>query len=450
MLRNISSNVVGTVLPSLSALLAVPLLLDRLGMGGFGVFSMQVAALFFFGLSDLGISRAIVLLSFDEKFAAGQGWWRPYQVGLRFSVALGALVTALAVPVGAGLWHWQPTQVPPLDLTLSTVLVFLCAGLTLLMQAPRAVLESQERFVTANAIRGPAAAAIFLAPLVALEIDRSLTSAAISLLLTRIVAALAYFWAAGHASESRLRPPLDPADRPALQAAFLLKAGWLGMTNVLSMLLAYADRFVLGALGSTVMVGQYVIAQEVVTKAWISSGAIISAGTPRLAAARRAEQAAGLQQVARQMALWMVAAGVLPALVLVLLGGWLLQLWLGKNFDAGSVLPLQLMAVGLGVNTLAQVNFTLVQVQGGERHGAFLQVFNLGLLAIGLLLLVPRWGATGAAATFTVRLLLDAAAGRWLLDRVSGGARVGIGALWLVAVAVVLAGCLLLQRLLLS
>lgn len=439
-LRNISSNVVGVVLPAVAALIAVPLLLDQLGMAAFGVFSLQVAALFFFGLSDLGISRAIVLLSFDREF--GGSWQKPYRIGLKFSLLLSVAVLLAAIPTTLWLLYATPAQVPLHDLVISTILVLGSASLTLLMQAPRAVLEAQERFVLSNAIRAPAAAAIFLAPVVALSLEQSLTSAAISLLLTRVAAAASYFWACGHFTEPLLRQPMSREVRSRLRSAFVAKAGWLGLTNMLSMLLAYMDRFVLGALGTATLVGQYVIAQEVVTKAWISSGAVISAAMPRLAAARHSGEEEGLSKVTAQMHGLMLLAGVLPALILVLFGPALLKLWLGRNFDPASAMPLQLMAIGLGVNTLAQVNFSLLQVLGGEKHGALLQVFGAVVLGVGLATLVPLWGVMGAAATFTIRLVVDAFIVRWLLSRVeAGGRRLGVRAAILVLWAAVLSAC---------
>jgi O-antigen/teichoic acid export membrane protein len=419
LLRNIGSNIVGTILPAAAALVAVPLLVGHLGIGIFGIFSMQVAALFFFGLADFGISRAIVLLSFDAGFSAGEGWLRTYRIGLRFSAVLAAAVAILGLPVGAFLSYWHPTHVQGQDLALSTMILFLSAGLMLVSQAPRAVLEAQQRFLVANMIRGPSAAAIFLAPLVALSISNTLTSASISILLTRIVSAACYFWACG-SMQSRLSS--QPVRAVAaltdheLRLSFLGKAGWLGLTNMLSLLIAYLDRFILGALGSTAMVGQYVIAQEVVTKMWIASGAVISAAIPRLASQRETSQAAALRKTTRQLISIMWVVGVLPAAVLILFGSPILKLWLRGNFDPASVLPLQIMAAGLGVNNLTQINFSLLQVHGGEQRGAFLQVFHVLFLCVALAMLVPPFGINGVAIAFTARLLIDALLVRRLLS----------------------------------
>ncbi|MBK0391947.1 oligosaccharide flippase family protein [Ramlibacter algicola] len=442
MFRNISSNVFGTVLPSLAALVAVPLLIDKLGVAGFGTFSLQVAALFFFGLADLGIARAIVLLSFEPEFAKRGAWRRPYKVGVRYSAWIALGIALVGIPVAGVLAEWPPAaQASPADLAWSTLLVFFSAGLTLLMQAPRAVLESQERFLQVNVIRGPAAAAIFLGPLLALQVHNSLTAAAVSLLLTRAIALLLFLVMCGHFTDADLRAPMGREERARLGPLFVRTAGWIGATNLLSMLLAYLDRFVLGALGSATMVGQYAVAQEVVTKAWISAGAVISAATPRLASAA-ADAPETARRVVRQIAIWMLAGGVLPSLILIAFGEPLLRLWLRGSFDPAFVLPMQVMAVGLGVNTLSQVNFTLLQVSGGVREGAYLQAINLVTLSAGLLLAVPAFGTLGAAGVFSVRLLLDAAVVRWLLRRRLADRRQGIGVPAMLALAV--ASCLLL------
>ena len=438
MLRNIGSNILGAVLPALAALVAVPLLIEQLGIGVFGVFSLQVAALFFFGLSDLGISRAIVLLSFDEPFSGSEGWHRPYRIGLRYSLMLGASAALLALPVGLALFNWPIAELGRLDLALSTSLILVSAGITLVSLAPRAVLEAQQRFFVANAIRGPAAAAIFLAPLAALAVSETLTSAAVGILLTRLLALGCYFWSAGLAPTSGLA-----GDR-TLRRAFLHKAGWLGLTNVLSMLTLYLDRFVLGFFGGAVMVGQFVIAQEVVTKLWIASGAVMSAAMPRLAAQRDEPGGAALRRTTHQLVAIMVVAGVLPAAVLIVAGAAILELWLGNSFDPTSVLPLMIMSVGLGINTLAQINFALLQVHGGERHTALLQIFNVVFASLALPVLIALHGIDGAALAFALRLFIDAVLVRALLSRVDERCRdIGIGYPGLLAAAALLLGLLI-------
>jgi O-antigen/teichoic acid export membrane protein len=442
-LRNIGSNLVGTILPAAAALVAVPLLVGQLGMSAFGIFSMQVAALFFFGLSDFGISRAIVLFTFDERFAGAAGSLRPYRIGLRYSAALAVLTVLLGAPVSGALYFWHPQQVTGADIALSTALVFVSAAAMLLSLAPRAVLEAQQRFLLVNLIRGPSAAAIFIAPLAAFMVSKTLVAAALGILLTRIISTACYFLACRAAAPSHViaakNTSLNEAD---LRAAFLRKAGWLGLTNMLSMLVAYIDRFILGAFGSAAMVGQYVIAQEVVTKMWIASGAVISAAMPRLASERDVSQGAPLRQTTRQLVAIMWVVGVLPAAILILFGGPILKVWLRGSFDPATVLPLKVMAAGLGVNNLTQINFSLLQVHGGERGGAFLQVFHVLFLCAAVMVLVPPFGVNGVAVAFTARLMVDSFLVRRLLSSF-GGRHVGVGGPMLAGCAALLLGLLL-------
>lgn len=440
MLRNIGSNIVGTILPSVAALIAVPLLIGHLGIGLFGIFSLQIAALFFFGLADFGIARAIVLLSFDEPFRSdAMGWLRPYRIGLRYSLMLGVSTAILALPIGLSLfWFWSPKAVDRGDLAVSTALIFLSAGITLVSQAPRAVLEAQQRFFVANLIRGPAAAAIFIAPLAAFSVKTSLTVAAVSILLTRVLSVFCYFAAIG------IMPGEASSGDPRLRRHFLHKAGWLGLTNVLSMLTAYLDRFVLGFLGSAAAVGQYVIAQEVVTKLWIAIGAVTSAATPRLASQRDQHERGAFRRSIRQMTVILIIAGLLPSALLIVFGGFVLELWLGASFEAASVAPLGIMAVGLGINALSQLNFTLLQVYGGERRTASLQVLNLVFSALALPPLIALFGINGAAIAFSARLLLDAFLVRAFLSGLRDDCKkVGVGNFGLIAAAAVLIGLLL-------
>ncbi len=126
-------------------------------MRTFGIFSLQVSALFFFGLTDFGISRAIVLLSFDDRFAGQTGWVRPYKIGIRYTLTL-CLVLCLACPIAFALRYLHPPGVDAHDLTVSTVIILLSSALMLASLPARAVLEVKEEFFLLNMIRGPTAA----------------------------------------------------------------------------------------------------------------------------------------------------------------------------------------------------------------------------------------------------------------------------------------------------
>jgi O-antigen/teichoic acid export membrane protein len=439
-LKNIASNIFGTILPSAAALIAVPFIIRDFGLEMFGIFSLQVSALFFFGLTDFGISRAIVLLTFDSRFAGDMGWVRPYKVGVRYTLRL-CIGLCLLSPLVYVLRYWPPHGVDIHDLTRSSVIILLSSALMLGSLPARAVLEAEQEFFLLNIIRGPTAASIFLAPLIAFEFDRSLTAAAVVIFVTRLMSIIAYYLASGaykvHFQKVNVFADVPVSILKEMNQVFLKRASWLGMINVLSLGLSYIERVMLGFLQSALAVGQFVIAQEVATKLWIASGAVVSASTPRLANAKGAGDPDEMARTTRQLVIIMIAAGVLPAIILIMFGETLLKLWLRKEFTEAAVFPLKVMAAGVGLNNLTQVNFTLLQVFEGEFGGAMLQIFNLLFSAITLAVFIPFFGVIGAAYAFSLRLLVDAFIVRYLLDQQGErGKSLGVSYMALVAMTI--------------
>jgi hypothetical protein len=161
--------IVGAVLPSLAALAAVPMLLSHLGMEGFGIFSMQVAAQFFFGLSDLRHracgGAAVLRAAVSRARPAGYGRTGSDSATARCWPAP-SWQRACWSPRGCGLASC-PDRCPRPGAVQRTDVRGARRMMLVSQTATRGLLEAQQRFLLANLIRGPAAAAIFLAPLVA-------------------------------------------------------------------------------------------------------------------------------------------------------------------------------------------------------------------------------------------------------------------------------------------
>jgi O-antigen/teichoic acid export membrane protein len=87
----------------------------------------------------------------------------------------------------------------------------------------------------------------------------------------------------------------------------------------------------------------------------------------------------------------------------------ILQVWLGPVFARQSTVALQILTLGVFINSFGIFPYSLLQGVGRPDVTAIFHLFELPI-HLGLLwLLVPRMGITGAAIAVTVRLLLDAA-----------------------------------------
>lgn len=84
-----------------------------------------------------------------------------------------------------------------------------------------------------------------------------------------------------------------------------------------------------------------------------------------------------------------------------------LNLWLGKEFAENSTVVLQWLAVGVLINSLAQVPFALLQGLGKPDITAKLHFIELPLYILMLWQMTNNFGIAGAAYTWVARVALD-------------------------------------------
>jgi O-antigen/teichoic acid export membrane protein len=417
MIRQSALNLAGGLLPAFVALACTPLTLLSHGSVFFGIYSLQTALVVVVGLMDLGISRGITLATFDAQLNPDADPARPFKAGLQLSVAVALAVSMITLLGAAVFFEIRPASA---DVMLSTSLHIASGALTILTLPFRALFEIQGRFGRLNAIRSLLACSVPIAPLLPSALDGLLlTNAAAIVLLLRVLGLAAYALSSG-IGRARLRA-IPSVDR-AWRREFMHRCGWAGLTNLVSLVLTYADRFLLGSIGAVTEVSHFVVAQEAATKIWMVTGAVQSATTPRVAmelhAARDADDAQP-RPALRRTKLILSLTVVLPSLVLVLYNERVFRLWLRSGFTPAISQAASILIAGIAVNSMSQLNFTLLQLNKGEAQGARLQFVNLGLAALFMAVLVPPLGALGAAIAFSLRLAIDAFITRHLTTRQS-------------------------------
>jgi O-antigen/teichoic acid export membrane protein len=433
---NTAANVFGVALPGLAALLAIPLIVRDLGVTLFGYFSLQLALLYLLGLADLGIARTIVLSARKDPERSEDAWPHAYFSGLHYTTRISAVVAALGLLWALGIWLALDDLTLRFDLAVSTFFTVLAACLTLLSLPSRAALEIQDRFFVMNIIRGSSSAALFLVPLVVLQFSKNLSSIAVAILIVRLVALLAFRRSTG--LPGTIWSASQPTNSLAHRQQFLKRLGWIGLTNTVSPLLGYLDRIAIGYILSAASVGVYTLAQEIVSKVSLLIGAGSTAWLPRLVFLRREWRGKEFQNLVSRSIAFVFFLGCVPCLVLVLCSDIILKVWLRDAFQAEAVLPMQILAVGMGINSLSQVNFSVLQVLGGERDCATLQLIQIPLLTALLVALIPSFGIVGAALAIAFRLLIDGAILRLMLARHCGGSMApGVKLPYIVLAAVV-------------
>ena len=404
--RNTFWNLVGNGAPILVAIVCIPLLIKGLGTERFGVLTLTWAVIGYAGLFDLGLGRALTQLV-AKKLGRGEDHEVPTLVwtSLLLMLALGGVgavvVVSLTPLLVVRVLHVPGAlQAETLNsfrlLGLSIPLVISTAGL-------RGFLEALQRFSLINALRIPTGIFTFVGPLLVLPFSKSLTQ-----IVAVLVAGRLFSWLAHLIFCLRVAPALKQHiawDRAAV-VPLLKYGGWMTVSNVVSPLMVTLDRFLIGALLSVAAVAYYATPYEVVTKFWLIPGALMGVMFPAFSTSfvRDRSRTARLYGQSVKYVLLVLFPMILLVVVMAQDG---LKLWLGAEFAQNSTHVLRWLAVGVFINSIAQVPFALLQGVGKPDLTAKLHLIELPFYIVVLWWLTKAHGIEGAAIAWTARVAFD-------------------------------------------
>jgi O-antigen/teichoic acid export membrane protein len=408
----------GQIGPLVAAAVAIPILVRHMGAVRFGLLTIAWMIVGYFNLFDLGIGRALTRLVSDK---IGRGREDVLSVlvdsGLKAMFILGCFAAALLA--GSARFLVSVLHVPSefraetlstlYWLALSIPAVILTAGL-------RAVLEGYQRFDLANAIRTPMGIWIFVGPLCVLPISHRLDHVVLTIIVGRYVAA-GFYW------KMVRRQVGQPLGRSTLDRGILREllsfGGWLTVSNIVSPIMVYMDRFFIGALIGTSIVAFYTTPYEVVFKLNILSEGLFGVLFPFMT--RRFASEGMLSSRVVQTSANVIGACMFPiVMVIVVVADAFLRAWVGPEFAEKGATVMRLLAIGMLVNGFAKVPFNALQAHGRADVTAKIHLFELPVYVTGLVLLTRAFGIRGTALAWALRMLLDASLLYWKCASVVG------------------------------
>jgi O-antigen/teichoic acid export membrane protein len=401
--RNATRNLVALGVPLAVALAALPVIVNRLDTARFGVLGLVWVC---FGLfSELGMGRATTKYAAAE-FAAGRvdRVRAVLRVGVLLQLALGLLLGAgLAVAAPAAAARIAEGGAVAYEARLVFLLIAASLPFITVAAACRGILEAAHRFDLVNRVRVPLSASTYLLPAVLVVVGSGLIGITACLAVTRLAGTAAYAWLA-----LKLLDPVDADEMTAGATApdMLAFAAWQTAGGLLTPVLVYLDRILLAAVAGVAAVGLYTPAFEVATRMLILPAAVVMALFPAFSAWSRAEPARAARAAARSVLF--IAAALAPPVVLVLgLGADALRLWLSAEFARETAVALGILSCGALLNAAAHVPVTLLQGAGRPDIPTKLYLLELLPYLLMAVLLIERWGVTGAAAAWSIRVAVD-------------------------------------------
>ena len=398
-------NLLGLGLPLVVAIFSIPVLVHGLGDSKFGLLTLIWALVSYFGLFELGLGRALTqhlasILDGPNHLDSG----RIAITSLIMMTLLGILaciVIFIFGPIGIG---YLKLLTDPQEAIKSTYIMGLAMPFILLTSGFRGILEAKHQFGIINAMRLPMGLFTFIGPMVVvLYFGPNLELITLVLVIGRILACVVHGWYAWIAIGSN-HGKLEFDGK--LLKPLCLSGGWMTVSNVVSPLMGYVDRFVIGFTISAAAVAFYTTPQEMVTKLWIIPGALTGVLFPTFAN-YYSKNNIEMKRIFH-LSIKMIYFTVLPIVIfLVLFSNEILELWISKEFAVNSEIYLKVFSIGILINCMSHVPYTLIQSTGRSKLTAYFHLIQFPIYFFSLWFFAVNYGILGAAIAWLLRIILD-------------------------------------------
>ncbi len=398
-IKNSLWNVVGYIVPAIVTIPALGILGRILGAETFGVFTLALAIVGYASIFDVGLSRAVIreiaLFRDDQEEKRRIIFTASLLVTVMGVTA--ALVFYIASDVIANLLKISS------ELHLSVVnslhILSLSIPVYLVTQIWLAILEGEEKFGLLNIYKSITGSLISLLPVICIFISPSIEYAIIGLVVSRLVCMLfAFFLCKRIIVESYFEFSKLTLKR------MLMFGGWITVSNIISPLMAYFDRFIVSNQLGAAVVAFYTAPSEIIARLGIVPGAFARAIFPRLSCSNDVHDRKKNKKIV-SLLLFLITVPVF--IVGLLASNKFMVLWMGPEFAGTSANILVILLLGFVFNSLAQVPFASIQSRGYAKITAYIHMVELIPYLMALFYFINNYGIIGAAYAWSIRVTID-------------------------------------------
>ena len=398
--KNSLLNAAGYLIP---ALLSIPILgymARKLGVEEFGYLSIIMAIVGYAGIFDIGITRSVIREIAIYKDDDNQV--RNILSTSNLIVSLLGIFASIVIIffTNAIAQYLKVSSVAYNDFIYSMYMVAISIPVFLVTQVYCSLLEGKQEFLKLNAYKTISSSLVVVLPALALFIEKKLLSAVIGLAFSRI---LSMFIILYFLKDYRISFKFDKVVFKRL----LHFGGWIAVSNIISPIMSYFDRFILSNRVGGSLVGYYTAPSEAIGRFGILPSAIARTIFPMLASSE--DKIAIKKQAYLIVAILIVPIGIFS----IYFSQGILTLWLGKEYSENSSDIFKVLMLGLIVNAFAQVPFASIQAKGLSKITAYIHLAEFLPYLVMLFTAINYFGLIGAAWAWTIRVSVDCVALLW-------------------------------------
>jgi len=416
--HNALLNFLGLAVPLGLAFFIVPVAALNLGPARFGLLGLAWAVTEYLTLFDLGLGRALVKFVADALHHASPKLSEIVSLSMSAQLAAGFVGGSIIVLASPSLVQ-DVFKISP-AIAGEALGVFRVVGVSvpfvLLMSGQRAVLEGAQRFDLSASLKMIGSVASLSIPAIGAVLGVSLASIMIGVLISRLVMCGLYAVAIRRAvPEIRWTRSRDWT----LLRQLVSFGGWVLVSNTVSPLLVYLDRFALGSIAGLAATGFYTAPYEGVVRLLLVPVALFGSLLPALTSAEARKDQLRLMQMTSSSERVLAPLMALPLAVVFVFAPEILRVWLGAQYAAQSAVALRWLAVGVFANSLANPVFVMLYAKNRPDLPAKFHIVELAIHIPLTIYLIRMFGISGAAAAWTIRATLDMCLLLWAAARIT-------------------------------
>lgn len=399
LVKNSFYNILGFAIPTLVAIPALGILARQLGVESFGLFTLAFAIVGYASIFDGGITRAVIREI--SIFREDQDEQRKIISTASITVfCLGLFATILLIFFANNLViYLKVSSTIILNAYLSFKILAFALPIYLLNQIWLAYLEGHERFANLNIQRTISSIFLAVLPAIFCLIQPTLINAIWGLLIGRVIALLITFFIC--------KDFIISSGFKFYKKTFLRMmkfGGWLTLSNIISPIMVYFDRFVISNIMGASKVAYYSAPAEGVSRLVNIPYALARALFPKLSFSIDASEKKKLET----QSYFLIAAICLPMVIVgILCSKFIMVTWMGPNYGGDAAKVLSILLIGFFFNSLAQIPYSVLQARGKSKTTALVHTVEIIPYLLILFSFTYKFGVIGTAISWSLRTLVD-------------------------------------------
>ena len=408
----------GQVLPLFISLSATPFVIRLLGSEGYGVLVLIGLIPAYLSFADFGMSIASTKFG-SEAYASGSPESEAKVVrtaalvSFLTSFPIAAVIFVFSLPL-VKWWNVPEHFLREANLALKlAAVIFVLNFLSGVFNTPQ--LSRLRMDLNTLVTAGFRTAGIILTPIV-LYLGGGIDGVLVILLSASLLTLLSHLFVSGRLLNELFRLSINPA----IIKPMLKFGGPLMLGGVASILLVNLEKGILARVVSVKSLAYYSVAFTLATMATMFSASMIQSLVPAFSQLLAPEKRSELNQLfSRGLRLNLII--LLPGITfLFVIARPFFTVWAGADFGRESTLPFYVLLFGLFFNVIAYLPHSILTASGRTDVIAKMYWAELIPYVVLVTILTTYFGAVGAAAAWSLRVLVDAVLLIWLAKKLVG------------------------------